>query len=85
MKLPRRNPVALVLLALIHLYRLVRAGRPSPCRFDPSCSQFGLDAITQHGALRGGWLTVRRIGRCRPGGGMGYDPVPPLPRKAAHV
>jgi uncharacterized protein len=81
----RLSPVAWLLAGLIHAYRLVRAGRPSPCRFEPSCSQYGLDALHEHGALRGGWLTLRRIGRCRPGGGLGYDPVPLSTRKAAHV
>lgn len=47
------------------------------CRFTPSCSAFGVEAIRLHGPWRGGWLTLRRIARCRPGGGWGYDPVPP--------
>jgi uncharacterized protein len=68
----------------IRTYQLARAGRPSPCRYDPSCSQYALEAIEGHGAVRGGWLAVRRVGRCHPWGGMGYDPVPnvrsPRPR-----
>lgn len=64
------------LLAGVRLYRTLAAGRPSPCRFDPSCSTYALDALTTHGALRGGWLTCRRISRCHPWGGSGYDPVP---------
>jgi putative membrane protein insertion efficiency factor len=48
----------------------------SPCRFDPSCSTYALEALERHGAARGSWLTIRRLGRCHPWGGMGYDPVP---------
>jgi putative membrane protein insertion efficiency factor len=48
----------------------------SPCRFDPSCSTYALAALERHGAARGSWLTIRRLGRCHPWGGMGYDPVP---------
>lgn len=64
------------LAAPIRLYQLVRAGRPSPCRYIPSCSTYALEALELHGALRGSWLTVRRLGRCHPWGGLGADPVP---------
>ena len=60
----------------IRTYQVVRAGRPSPCRYWPSCSQYALEAIERHGAARGGWLAVRRIGRCHPWGGHGVDLVP---------
>ncbi|MDZ4829144.1 MAG: membrane protein insertion efficiency factor YidD [Phycisphaerae bacterium] len=46
------------------------------CRFNPSCSFYGLEALRRHGALRGSWLTVRRVVRCHPWGGHGHDPVP---------
>lgn len=46
------------------------------CRFVPSCSEYGLEAVRVHGVVRGGWLTLRRLCRCHPFGGSGYDPVP---------
>ena len=46
------------------------------CRYLPSCSEFAFGAIERHGLLRGGWLTLHRLGRCHPWGGYGYDPVP---------
>lgn len=46
------------------------------CRFAPSCSAYALEALDKYGPLRGGLLTVKRIGRCHPWGGSGYDPVP---------
>lgn len=49
---------------------------PPTCRFAPSCSQYAIEAIEKHGAIRGGWLATKRILRCHPWGGHGYDPVP---------
>jgi putative membrane protein insertion efficiency factor len=46
------------------------------CRYTPTCSQYGVDAINKYGAFKGGWLTLKRIGRCNPWGGHGHDPVP---------
>ena len=63
-------------LALIRLYQLARTGRVSPCRFTPTCSQYAMEAVEHHGARRGLVLTARRLGRCRPGGPSGYDPIP---------
>jgi putative membrane protein insertion efficiency factor len=49
---------------------------PPSCRFTPSCSHYGIEALRQHGLFAGLWLTVTRIGRCHPWGGSGHDPVP---------
>jgi uncharacterized protein len=70
------RPVARGLHAVVRGYRRLFAGRPSPCRFDPSCSTYALEALERHGAARGTWLSLRRIARCHPWGGMGWDPVP---------
>jgi uncharacterized protein len=69
------------LLRAIGAYQAVRAGRPSPCRFVPSCSEYAREAIEVHGAGRGTVLAARRVCRCHPLGGHGFDPVPePRPR-----
>jgi putative membrane protein insertion efficiency factor len=73
---PRRGPGVAVASGAIRAYQVARAGRPSPCRFDPSCSAYALEAVQTHGALRGCWLALRRLLRCHPWGGRGYDPVP---------
>ena len=51
---------------------------PGSCRYWPSCSAYGMTAIARHGAIRGGWLTLRRLLRCNPWGGWGHDPVPDI-------
>ena len=72
------------MLRTVNLYQRLTVHRPSPCRFVPSCSSYAQEAIETHGALRGGWLTVRRLSRCQPFGGHGFDPVPaPNPGVAA--
>ena len=62
---------------------LVAIGGPgSGCRFQPTCSEYFLQAVETHGAWRGSWLGLKRIGRCHPWGGSGYDPVPVADRCA---
>ncbi len=73
-----------MMVASIVWYQRSAEGRLSPCRFFPSCSEYGRDAIEIHGARRGLWLTVRRLLRCRPFGPSGFDPVP-LPHRPDHL
>jgi putative membrane protein insertion efficiency factor len=49
---------------------------PPSCRYSPSCSQYAIDALRKYGAVKGSWLAVKRLMRCHPWGGSGYDPVP---------
>jgi putative membrane protein insertion efficiency factor len=66
-----------VVLGLIRLYQLVLSpwlGRR--CRYEPTCSAYAAEAIERYGVARGTWLAAKRIGRCHPWGGAGYDPVP---------
>lgn len=73
----------LPLVVLIWLYRITLGPLVGgQCRYYPTCSQYGLDALREHGAIRGSWLTARRLARCHPFVKGGYDPVPPAERDA---
>ena len=66
-----------VALWLIRIYQMTLSKvLPASCRFIPSCSEYGYQAIAKHGLLKGGWLAVKRIARCHPLNPGGYDPVP---------
>jgi putative membrane protein insertion efficiency factor len=66
-----------VLVALVRGYQVVLSPLlPASCRFYPSCSAYAIEALERHGALRGSWLTLRRLARCHPFHAGGYDPVP---------
>lgn len=71
--------LARALIGLIRFYQLaVSPWTPAACRYTPTCSSYAREAIETHGAMRGGWLALRRLARCHPWGGHGYDPVPPV-------
>lgn len=78
----QRNPLTWVLTALIDLYRLTAVVRQPRCRFHPSCSTYGREAVVTHGPVRGLLLAVRRLLRCHPWNPGGVDHVPPVPPKA---
>jgi putative membrane protein insertion efficiency factor len=64
-------------LLMIRLYRAgISPALPAMCRYQPTCSEYAYEAIERHGVMRGSWMALRRLSRCRPGGGHGVDPVP---------
>lgn len=72
-----------ILIGIVRFYQVgISPLTPPSCRYTPTCSAYALDALERYGALRGGWMAVRRILRCHPWGGSGYDPVPSLPGSA---
>lgn len=66
-----------LVLRLIRLYQVTLSPIfPAACRYQPTCSHYAYEAVERYGGLKGSWMAVKRISRCRPGGGRGYDPVP---------
>ena len=64
-------------IGLVKLYRVaISPWLGMNCRYQPTCSEYAIEALRRHGIFRGGWLALKRIGRCHPWGGSGYDPVP---------
>ncbi|MDO4216978.1 MAG: membrane protein insertion efficiency factor YidD [Bacteroidales bacterium] len=71
------NALQWLMLALIAFYQnCISPLTPPACRYTPTCSQYAKEAITKYGPFKGGWLALKRILRCNPFGGSGYDPVP---------
>ena len=71
------KPLSWFMLALIAFYRTcISPLLPPACRYTPTCSQYAQEAIKKYGPFKGGWLALKRILRCNPWGGSGYDPVP---------
>lgn len=69
--------IGIIFLLLIRFYQyFISPLSGASCRFTPTCSQYGVEAITKYGPFKGGWLTVKRILRCHPWGSHGHDPVP---------
>lgn len=73
----KSTPLQWLLLFFVRGYQLILSPLLGPrCRYQPTCSSYAIDAIKIHGGLKGSWLAIRRILRCHPWGGHGYDPVP---------
>ncbi len=71
------NPLTKLFIAIIRFYQLaISPILPSACRYSPTCSSYGIEALKKHGAIKGCVLTIKRIMRCNPWGGHGEDPVP---------
>jgi putative membrane protein insertion efficiency factor len=76
------RPAVLAARAAIRLYQYFLSPLIGPtCRFAPSCSDYAIEAIARFGVARGSWLALRRLLRCHPWGGSGYDPVPSAPHR----
>lgn len=71
------NALKWLIIGMVKLYQAMLSPLlPMACRYHPSCSEYAIQAIQQHGAFKGFYLAIKRISRCHPWGGKGYDPVP---------
>ncbi|MET3961937.1 putative membrane protein insertion efficiency factor [Marmoricola sp. OAE513] len=81
-----RSPLRAVLIGLLKVYRFaISPLYGQVCRYHPTCSAYALEAVTEHGGIKGSWLAVRRVGRCHPWAAGGYDPVPAKKVSAAEA
>ncbi|MAT89849.1 MAG: membrane protein insertion efficiency factor YidD [Flavobacteriaceae bacterium] len=81
-----KRRLATIMIGLIELYQeLLSPILPSTCRYQPTCSHYGIEALREHGLIKGSRLLLKRISRCHPWGGSGYDPVPPASEKEPPV
>lgn len=76
-----KNFIIKILVSMISGYRSIFSGRPSTCRFVPSCSSYAIESFEKQGLFKGSFLTFARICRCNPWGGQGLDPVPESKRR----
>jgi uncharacterized protein len=81
----RRSPITLLLILVFRGWRAVPRMNPNRCRFYPTCSAYGIEALQRHGLFRGLWLTIRRVARCHPFHPGGVDHVPEPPRPAGRM
>lgn len=75
----KNSPLKNIAIKLVRIYQICISpliGGRAVCRFTPTCSEYTLQAIEKYGTIRGTWMGIKRISRCRPKGGYGYDPVP---------
>ena len=86
MRPPTTRPLAWIGILPVRAYQwFISPLLPPSCRYEPTCSAYAVEALQRHGLLRGSWLTLRRLSRCHPWGGSGYDPVPGADRHSAHA
>lgn len=79
-----KSPLAWFFYGLVRFYQLFISPFLAPrCRYQPTCSQYAIEALQLHGGIKGGWLAAKRIAKCHPWGGFGYDPVPQSSNESA--
>lgn len=79
-----KNPLLMLAIVPLRVYQLaISPWLPVSCRFQPTCSEYAISAIREYGVVKGAWMAAKRLGRCHPWGGSGYDPVTPAQRCAS--